>query len=84
MMLKPIRYPYLFFVLAFFLCILPLLMAVFYLEDTIVASTLKKLVFVLLGSTFVALPFAFLRPKWGFVLLIPVMIAGLIEIIING
>ena len=80
MMLKPIRYPYLFFVLAFFLCILPLLMAVFYLEDTIVASTLKKLVFVLLGSTFVALPFAFLRPKWGLVLLIPVMIAGLIEI----
>ena len=80
MMLKSIRLPYLFFVFAFVLCISPLFVAVFYLDDTIVASTLKKLVFVLLGSTFVALPFAFLRLKWGLILLIPVMIAGLIEI----
>lgn len=79
-MLKPIRLPNLLFITAFFLCISPLFVAVFYLDDTIVATTLKKLVFVLLGSTFVALPFAFLRPKWGLILLIPVLIAGLIEV----
>lgn len=56
---------------------LPNLLLIFNGEDSVVASTLKKIVFFVLCSALVILPLSFLKPKyfgWGTVIVFPIII----------
>lgn len=70
------------FLVALLLVMLPILLTAVFSVDSIVATNLKKVFFILYGISFFALLFAFIRPKLLLILLTPVLLVSFVEIYI--